>query len=129
MLPVVKELELCSCTAGNNNMAALWDGLVLRNPLHLEVTSSTDPLRGQSDIVFVYMLPTTILVNTPHGLVFSCLLGGCTILMFNKIFLSYVCYRLLDAQGSTSSIPSPSSEKLHVLCHRTLLHIQNEDSS
>uniref|UniRef100_A0A8B9C5Y5 Ig-like domain-containing protein n=1 Tax=Anser brachyrhynchus TaxID=132585 RepID=A0A8B9C5Y5_9AVES len=42
------------------------------------------------DIVFVYTLPTTILLNTPHGPVFSCLLGGCTILMFNKIFLSYV---------------------------------------
>lgn len=57
--------------------------------------------------------------------------GGYTVLMFNKNFLPYVCYRSHDTQGSTIGVRCSASEKLHVLCYRTLLllQVQNKDCS
>lgn len=52
-------------------------------------------------------------------------LGGYTILTLNKTFLSYICYRSVNAQDSVFSIYCPSSEELHVLSYHTLLHLQN----
>jgi len=46
-----------------------------------------------------------------------------------KTFLSSVCYRSLSAQDSIFSVHRPSSEELHVLSHRTLLHLQNVGSN
>lgn len=43
----------------------------------------------------------------------------------NKTFLSYICYRSVNAQDSVFSIYHPSSEELHVLSYHTLLHLQN----
>lgn len=119
--------------AGNNNPAALRGSLVIRNPLGLELISHANPFKGQSDILCVYMLSTGInviaAVNRLHSPSSTCLLAGCTTLTLNKSFLSYVCYRSLDAQDSIFSVHRPSSEELHVLFHRTLLHLQNVGSN
>lgn len=46
-----------------------------------------------------------------------------TTLTLNKTFLSYICYRSVNAQDSIFSIYHPSSEELHVLPYRSLLHL------
>lgn len=113
---------------------------MLRNLLGLELISSANPPKGQSDIVCVYTLSTGInviaAVNRLHSPSSTHLLGGCTILTLNKTFLFYVCYRSLNAQGrslnaqgSIFSVHHPSSEEFHVLFHRTLLHLQNVGSN
>lgn len=112
---------------------ALRSSLMLRNLIDTEFISSANSLKGQSDIVCVYTLSTGInviaAVNRLHSPSSTNLLGGCTILTLNKTFLSYVCYRSLNAQDSIFSVHCPSSEELHILSHHTLLHLQKVGSN
>lgn len=105
----------------NNNPVALRVSLVLRNTLGLEFITIANPFKEQSDIDVNVIAP----VNWLHSCFSIQFLGSYTTLTLNKTFLSYICYRSVNAQDSIFSIYHPSSEELHVLCYHTLLHLQN----